>query len=93
MNTRRLGLLGARCFSWASCCCAGCGGGPADPPTRRTSHKEAIEPPELVARYSRFMALLPMRLSARPTWRVNATCRFHAVARPGRGLRAGMVSA
>ena len=33
-----------------------------DPPPRRTSHKEAIEPPELVERYSRFMALLPMRV-------------------------------
>ncbi|MCY4437135.1 MAG: class I SAM-dependent methyltransferase [Chloroflexi bacterium] len=33
-----------------------------NPPTQRTSHKEAIEPPELVARYSRFMALLPMRV-------------------------------
>ena len=61
MNTRRLGLLGLVAFlgilllrwlrQWAG-----------DPPTRRTSHKEAIEPPELVARYSRFMALPPMRL-------------------------------
>lgn len=33
-----------------------------DPPAQRTSHKEAIEPPELVARYSRFMALPPMRV-------------------------------
>ena len=33
-----------------------------EPPVQRTSHKEAIEPPELVARYSRFMGLLPMRV-------------------------------
>jgi ubiquinone/menaquinone biosynthesis C-methylase UbiE len=33
-----------------------------DPPLQRTSHKEAIEPPEIVERYSRFMALPPMRL-------------------------------
>ncbi len=33
-----------------------------EPPVQRTSHKEAIEPPELVARYSRFMGLPPMRL-------------------------------
>lgn len=61
MNTRRLGLLGLVALlgilllrglrQWAG-----------NPPRQRTSHKEAIEPPELVARYSRFMALLPMRL-------------------------------
>ena len=61
MNTRRLGLLGlivGVCIlllrllrQWAG-----------DPPKQRASHKEAIEPPELVARYSRFMALLPMRV-------------------------------
>ena len=61
MNTRRLGLLGlivGVCIlllrllrQWSG-----------NPPKQRTSHKEAIEPPELVARYSRFMALLPMRV-------------------------------
>lgn len=34
-----------------------------DPPAQRASHKEAIEPPELVARYSRFMSILPMQVA------------------------------
>ena len=61
MKARQLGILGfaiivavalARWLRrWAG-----------DPPTRRAAHKEAIEPPELVARYSRFMALPPMRV-------------------------------
>ncbi len=50
-----------------------------DPPERRASHKEAIEPPELVERYSRCMGTLPMRLTraslaryvtASPHWRI-----------------------
>jgi len=50
-----------------------------DPPEQRASHKEAIEPPELVERYSRFMGTLPMRLTraslaryvaSSPHWRV-----------------------
>lgn len=78
MNARRLGLFGlivgvgillARGLrQWAG-----------DPPARRASHKEAIEPPELVERYSRFMGTLPMRLTraslaryvtASPHWRI-----------------------
>ena len=61
MKARRLGVLGfvivaaialARWLRhWAGA-----------PPARRAAHKEAIEPPELVERYSRFMALLPMRV-------------------------------
>ena len=61
MKARQLGLLGLllvvavalarRLRRWAG-----------DPPARRAAHKEAIEPPELVERYSRFMALLPMRV-------------------------------
>lgn len=51
-----------------------------DPPAQRASHKEAIEPPELVARYSRFMATPPMRsvrsflaryaVAGSPPWRI-----------------------
>ena len=61
MNARRLGALallaGAGILfmrwlrQWAG-----------DPPLQRTSHKEAIERPENVASYSRFMGLLPLRL-------------------------------
>ena len=61
MKARQFGILGLgivvavvlarRLRQWAG-----------DPPARRASHKEAIEPPELVARYSRFMALPPMRV-------------------------------
>ncbi len=78
MNGRRLGLLGliGVCIlilrwlrQWAG-----------DPPPERASHKEAIEPPELVARYSRFMASPPMRsvrsllaryaVAGSPPWRI-----------------------
>lgn len=62
MNAKRIAALGLlatviviclrRLRQWAG-----------DPPPQRTSHKEAIEPPELVERYSRFMALPPMRLA------------------------------
>lgn len=45
-------LLARRLRRWAG-----------DPPAQRASHKEAIEPPELVARYSRFMSILPMQVA------------------------------
>ena len=79
MNARRLAVLVAlagiaalltrRLRQWAG-----------DPPQQRASHKEAIEPPELVARYSRFMASPPMRtvrsflaqyaVAGSPPWRI-----------------------
>lgn len=79
MNARRLAtlvalagiaaLLTRRLRQWAG-----------DPPQQRASHKEAIEPPELVARYSRFMASPPMRsvraflaryaVAGSPPWRI-----------------------
>ena len=79
MNVRRFAILVAivgvaallwrRLRQWAG-----------DPPAQRASHKEAIEPPELVARYSRFMALPPMRsvrtflaryaVAGSPPWRI-----------------------